>query len=166
MCLILIKSKIFWRPLKVSKFQKQIFFFLFEPKSKLVGIWWRWKPETNRNVIFLKQKYTLFNKQRHYFRSLMQKSKNNKVRFLVQMRTRKFASEIYWPLCFHHIFWGSGWPRNNHHLLSILLKMTSMGVKLRSMMTWMMIKKRLYKNDCFLFAIILYFVHDFEMTYR
>ena len=27
----------------------------------------------------------------------------------------------------------------------------------------MMIKKRLYKNDCFLFAIILYFGHDFEM---
>ena len=33
-----------------------------------------------------------------HFRSLRQKSKNNFVRFLVQMRTRKFASEIYWPL--------------------------------------------------------------------
>ena len=33
-----------------------------------------------------------------YFRSLWQKSKNNFVRFLVQMRTRKFAFEIYWPL--------------------------------------------------------------------
>ena len=27
-----------------------------------------------------------------------QKSKTNFVRFLVQMRTRKFAYEIYWPL--------------------------------------------------------------------
>ena len=35
-----------------------------------------------------------------YFRSLGQKSKNNFVRFLVQMRTRKFAFEIYWPLLF------------------------------------------------------------------
>ena len=33
-----------------------------------------------------------------YFRSLGQKSKNNFVLFLVQVRTRKFASEIYWPL--------------------------------------------------------------------
>ena len=33
-----------------------------------------------------------------HFRSLGQKSKNNFVRFLVQMRTRKFAFDIYWPL--------------------------------------------------------------------
>ena len=34
-----------------------------------------------------------------HFRSLGQKSKNNFVRvFLVQMSTRKFAFEIYWPL--------------------------------------------------------------------
>ena len=31
-------------------------------------------------------------------KSLGQTSKNNFVRFLVQTRTRKFASEIYWPL--------------------------------------------------------------------
>ena len=30
-----------------------------------------------------------------YFRSLGQKSKNDFINFLVQMRTRKFASEIY-----------------------------------------------------------------------
>ena len=24
-----------------------------------VGIWWRWKPETNHNVVFLKEKYTI-----------------------------------------------------------------------------------------------------------
>ena len=42
--------------------------------------------------------------ERHYFfhlihfRSLGQKSKNNFVQFLVQMRTRKFAFETYWPL--------------------------------------------------------------------
>ena len=30
-----------------------------------------------------------------YFRSLGQKSKNNFDRFLIQMRKRKFASEIY-----------------------------------------------------------------------
>ena len=33
-----------------------------------------------------------------HFRSLGQKSKNNFVRFLVQMRTRQFAFGIYWPL--------------------------------------------------------------------
>ena len=33
-----------------------------------------------------------------HFKRLGQKSKNNFVRFLVQMRTRKFAFEIYWPL--------------------------------------------------------------------
>ena len=33
-----------------------------------------------------------------YFRHLGQKSKNNFIHFLVQMRTSKFASEIYWPL--------------------------------------------------------------------
>ena len=33
-----------------------------------------------------------------HFRSLGQKSKNNFVGFLVQMRTRNFAFEIYWPL--------------------------------------------------------------------
>ena len=33
-----------------------------------------------------------------HFLSLGQKSKNNFVSFLVQMRTRKFASEIYWSL--------------------------------------------------------------------
>ena len=27
-----------------------------------VGIWWRWKPETNRNVVFLKEKYIILNK--------------------------------------------------------------------------------------------------------
>ena len=32
------------------------------------------------------------------FRSFEQKSKNNFVHSLGQMRTRKFASEIYWPL--------------------------------------------------------------------
>ena len=39
----------------------------------------------------------IFSYLRH-FRSFWQKSKHNIVRFLVQMRTRKFASEIYWPL--------------------------------------------------------------------
>ena len=34
------------------------------------------------------------------FRSLGQKSKNNFIWFLEEMRTRKFASEIYWPLKF------------------------------------------------------------------
>ena len=34
----------------------------------------------------------------NHFRTLGQKSKNNFVCLLVQMRTRKFASEIYWPL--------------------------------------------------------------------
>ena len=33
-----------------------------------------------------------------HFRSLGQKSKNNFVQFLVQMRTREFAIEINWPL--------------------------------------------------------------------
>ena len=33
-----------------------------------------------------------------HFRSLGQKSKNNFVRFWVQMRTRKIAFEIFWPL--------------------------------------------------------------------
>ena len=33
-----------------------------------------------------------------HFRASGQKSKNDFVRFLVQMRTRKFAFEIYWPL--------------------------------------------------------------------
>ena len=33
-----------------------------------------------------------------HFRSLWQKSKNNFVPFLVQMRTRKFAFEVSWPL--------------------------------------------------------------------
>ena len=33
-----------------------------------------------------------------YFRSLGQKLKNHFVHFLVQLRTRKFASEIYGPL--------------------------------------------------------------------
>ena len=45
-------------------------------------------------------------------------------------------------LCFH-IFWT--WvAHNNHHLLSILLKMTSMGVKLRSIM--------IGKNEKMMFA--------------
>ena len=39
-----------------------------------------------------------------HFRSLGQKSKNNFVWFLVQMRTRKFAFEIYWPLVISHQF--------------------------------------------------------------
>ena len=38
-----------------------------------------------------------------HFRSLGQKSKNNFFQFLVQMRTRHFAFEIYWPLL-HCIF--------------------------------------------------------------
>ena len=33
-----------------------------------------------------------------HFRSLGQKSKKKIVRFLIQMRIRKFAFEIYWPL--------------------------------------------------------------------
>ena len=33
-----------------------------------------------------------------HLRSLGRKSKNNFIRLLAQMRTRKFASEIYWPL--------------------------------------------------------------------
>ena len=33
-----------------------------------------------------------------YFREVGQKYKNIFVRFLVQMKTLKFASEIYWPL--------------------------------------------------------------------
>ena len=45
-----------------------------------------------------------------HFTSLGQKSKNNLVQVLVQMRTRKFASEIYWPLCLGsnigHWLWG------------------------------------------------------------
>ena len=39
---------------------------------------------------------------------LRQKSKNNFVRFLVQMRTRKFAFEINWPLVALFIY-----PRHN-----------------------------------------------------
>ena len=38
-----------------------------------------------------------------HFRSLVQKSKNNFVQFLVQMRTRKFAFEINWPLAHTYI---------------------------------------------------------------
>ena len=45
-----------------------------------------------------------------HFRSLGQKSKNNFVRFLVQMRTRKFAFEIYWPLTFKSLkLWFRYW---------------------------------------------------------
>ena len=44
-----------------------------------------------------------------HFRSLGQKSKNNFVRFLVQMRTRKFASEIYSPLQLKETKTGLGW---------------------------------------------------------
>ena len=40
---------------------------------------------------------------------LGQKSKNNFVRFLVQMRTRKFASEIYSPLQLKETKTGLGW---------------------------------------------------------
>ena len=46
-----------------------------------------------------------------HFRSSGQKSKNNFVRFLVQMRTRKFAFWINWLLAWTlHNLWRYRWP--------------------------------------------------------
>ena len=42
-----------------------------------------------------------------YLRTLGQKSKNNFVRFLVLMRTRKFVSEIQWPFRIKMLHWPS-----------------------------------------------------------
>ena len=67
--------------LKVSKFQKQIFFssFIILIRGYLTKI---------VDTFFYLT----------YSRPLGQKSKNNFLRFLVQTRARKFASEIYWSL--------------------------------------------------------------------
>ena len=52
--------------------KNSVFLTDFQQEARLrinqtpVGNWWRWKPETNRNVVFLKEKYTLFDKVEVY----------------------------------------------------------------------------------------------------
>ena len=79
-----LSSMYYSKPVKVSKLQKHIFLFSFEPK-------------TERNYFLNSALGSKFFYLTH-FRSLRQKSKNNFVRFLVQMRLRKFAFEIHWTL--------------------------------------------------------------------
>ena len=85
--------------LKVSKFQKQIFLFSFSflplgskmgQTKKLIPLLYQIPPN---NMIKCLHFFDLT-----HFRGKGRIQKNNFVRFLVQMRTRKFASEIYWPL--------------------------------------------------------------------
>ena len=56
----------------------------------------------------------------NHFRSLGQKLKHNFVRFLVQMRTRKFAFEIYWPLELFSIYVQSSNKSMSIHFLTFL----------------------------------------------
>ena len=44
----------------------------------------------------------------NHFRTLGQKSKNNFVWFFEEMRARKFASEIYWPLVLERMSTATG----------------------------------------------------------
>ena len=103
-----LEQLVLWGSLKVSKFQKQIFLFSFEPKndqnyflnsalaSKMSQIK-KMKAHYYINKGYLIQWRHQFFYLTH-FKTLGQKSKNNFVLFLVQMRTRKFAFEINWPL--------------------------------------------------------------------
>ena len=82
----------------MSRFQKQIFLFLFEPKneenyflnSALVSKMFQIKQNEGTLLYQLGGIQGIIYYLTH-FRSLGQKSKNNLVRFWVHMRTRKFA---------------------------------------------------------------------------
>ena len=84
--------------MKVSKFRKQIFLFSFEPKSErnyflISALASKYRSNQKNEGTLSYQLWSLFF-DLTYFRSLGQKSKIDFVRFLVQMRTRKFAFEI------------------------------------------------------------------------
>jgi hypothetical protein len=96
-----VAQQTFFPRLKVSKFQKQILLFSFEPKkernyfliSTLASIMSQIKKIImryyNRGIIFLI--WSILDPYSRY-------QKINFVRFLVQMRTITFAFKIYWPL--------------------------------------------------------------------
>ena len=95
---------------KVSKFQKQIFLILFSPKTSELFFDCcpkdlKWVKSKTKPLFYIK--YPLINMINclHFlfnsFQRLGQKSKNNFNCFLEELRTRKFASEIYWPLQIH-----------------------------------------------------------------
>ena len=76
--------------LKVSKFRKQFICSHLNQRTNEIVFWFLPLPLIMGQI----------KKWRHFicFRSLGQKSKNNFIRFLVQMRTTKSSSEIYWPV--------------------------------------------------------------------
>ena len=78
--------------LKVSKFQKQIFLFSFPPKierNNFFALRKMGKIKKTKRLIFIIIKAFIFDL------TLRTEIKNNFVHFLEEMRTRKFASEIY-----------------------------------------------------------------------
>ena len=91
--------------LKVSKFQKQIFLFSFEPKNQRNYFLHSALASKKSRIKKMKALYYIIRGRvlmyqtplffdLTYSRSLGQKSKNNLVRFLVQMKTLKSPFEI------------------------------------------------------------------------